>query len=206
MSAKRILVTVLVAVSILMVGAASAYAQDDTIPGNGYGNQPWGGQTGQGSYGSRAGRGQGRGMQIYNYAASGAPAGALTPEVADALAEAIADEQRAYAFYGALIEQFGPVAPFVQIQSAEAAHRAALERLFERYGVTVPEAPTVEAPAVSSWAEACALGAQIESANESMYVELIAAAQGYPDVVQVFTNLRDASLYKHLPALENCAQ
>ena len=29
--------------------------------------------------------------------------------------------------------------------------------------------------------------------------------QDYPDMVQVFTSLRDASEFQHLPAFENCA-
>ena len=52
-----------------------------------------------------------------------------------ALAEALDDEYQAFATYGQVIDDFGPVRPFVNIREAEGRHIAALQRLFERYGV-----------------------------------------------------------------------
>ena len=98
------------------------------------------------------------------------------------------------------------VAPFTRIQSAEAQHIAALEVLFNRYGITVPDPePLEDLPEFTSVADACALGAAAEVANFELYDNWIAQTSDYPDLVQVFTSLRSASEFNHLPAFEQCA-
>jgi hypothetical protein len=57
----------------------------------------------------------------------------------------------------------------------------------------------------SSLADACALSAQAEVANFALYDQWIATVSAYPDLVQVFTNLRNASEFSHLPAFQACA-
>ena len=139
-----------------------------------------------------------------------APATANTSALsADAVAAMIAgwqDEASAYAAYGALIEQFGEIVPFVQLQNAEAQHMAAWERQFARYGLALPEAPIAEElPMFATPQDACAAAEAIEEANIGLYDELQAAFEGYPSLTRVVTALRAASLNRHLPELELCA-
>lgn len=134
---------------------------------------------------------------------------AVPGEVPDAVVQAMIagwlDEYQAYQFYQAVIDRFGPVRPFVNIQRAEAQHMAAHEAMFARYNLELPAAPDVETPVFASLAEACAAARDVESANTALYDEWLAAVQAYPDLTQVFTALRDASLNHHLPAFERCA-
>ena len=50
--------------------------------------------------------------------------------------------------------------------------------------------------------EAAQTGVVAEIANVAMYDEELVTVQKYPSLVQVFTNLRAASLDNHLPAFE----
>ena len=77
--------------------------------------------------------------------------------------------------------------------------------MFERYGLPVPAAVAVDAPSFATVQEACAAGAAAEIANLNLYDQWMLTVQDYPDMVQVFTALRDASEFSHLPAFENCA-
>ncbi len=150
-------------------------------------------------YGQNGAAGNGLGLNAL------AATGDLTPEAIDALTAGLADEINAYAAYGQVIAQFGAVAPFSRIQQAEASHIAALEVAFTRYGLPVPEiAPSVTMSA-GSLAEACALSAQAEIANFALYDQWIATVSDYPDLVRVFTALRNASEFNHLPAFQACA-
>jgi hypothetical protein len=156
-------------------------------------------------YGARNRYGQngaaGGGLGLYALTATGE----LTPEAIDALTAGLADEINAYAVYGQIIAQFGAVVPFSRIQQAEASHIAALEAAFTRYGLPVPEVAPSVAMSASSLADACALGAQAEVANFALYDQWIAPVSAYPALVQVFTNLRNASEFSHLPAFQACA-
>lgn len=163
------------------------------------GQMGWG-QMSQGQMG-QMGAGQGWLCCLPPAVEGDVPAGVI-----DALAAGLADEHNAYDTYQAVIDQFGAVRPFANIQRAEATHIAALEFLFDRYGLTVPEAaPLAEVPQFSTLAEACAVAAEAEIANFDLYDSWIATVQDYPDMVQVFTALRDASEFQHQPAFENCA-
>lgn len=82
---------------------------------------------------------------------------------------------------------------------------AALETIFARYDLAVPAPSATETPVFASVQEACAAGAAAEIANLDLYDQWMATVQDYPDIVQVFAALRDASAYSHLPAFENCA-
>jgi hypothetical protein len=95
-----------------------------------------------------------------------AAAGDLSEAAVAALMAGIQDEYHAYAVYQAVIDQFGPVPPFTRVQAAEAQHIAALEVLFNRYGIAVPEPEALEdLPKFDSVADACALAVQAEIAN-----------------------------------------
>jgi hypothetical protein len=116
-----------------------------------------------------------------------------------------ADEQHAYAAYGAVIDQYGAVRPFVNIQRSEVQHITAWETLFDRYGIAVTDVPAFDLPEFASLSDACAVGAAAEVANFDLYDTMLAAFEPYPDLAYVAQSLRDASEFSHLPAFEMCA-
>ena len=121
-----------------------------------------------------------------------------------ALEEALEDEHKARATYGAVIAAFGPVRPFVNIVESEGRHAAALEDLFARHGLVAPAdrwAGRVDPP--SSLAAACEAAVAAEVDNAAMYERLLAAVAA-PDVRAVLERLRDASRQNHLPAFRRC--
>lgn len=163
-------------------------------------------QNGNGGYGnsnSQTGSGlNGSGM----YAdLPDAYAGELPEEVIDLMIEGWLDEQNAYAIYDAVIAQFGEVAPFVNIQNAEAQHAAAWEFLFDRYGIEAPEFTIGFTPEFATLEDACRAAADAETANFSLYDSMIEAFEPYPDIAQIAQALGNASEMYHLPAFESCA-
>lgn len=129
----------------------------------------------------------------------------LQQNVIDLMISGWTDEQHAYAVYQAVIDQFGNVRPFTNIQRAEVQHIAAWEFLFTRYGIPVPEIPTFEVPTFASISDACQLGAQAEVANFDLYDTMLSTFDPYPDIHQVAQNLRNASEFNHLPAFQQCS-
>ncbi|MBN1954371.1 MAG: DUF2202 domain-containing protein [Anaerolineae bacterium] len=118
---------------------------------------------------------------------------------------ALDDEYKALATYLGVMDQFGQVAPFVSIARAEEQHIAALERLFDRYGLEVPENEWLgNTPAFDVVVDACVAGAQAEIDNAALYNQLFSMVDN-PDIVRVFTRLSEASEYSHLPAFSSCA-
>ena len=123
---------------------------------------------------------------------------------AAAMREALDDEYKARATYRAVIAAFGAVRPFVNIVEAEDRHAAALEALFARFGLSLPEdrwAGRVETPA--SLAAACAAAVAGEIENGEMYERLLAAIS-HPAVRTVMLRLQAASRDNHLPAFSRC--
>ncbi len=179
------------------------------------GTQPLDGtgqQRGQRSRGGQGAGNQGTGAQGSGQSGSGwlaalppASTDTLPQNVIDLMIEGWLDEQHAYAVYGAVIDQFGAVRPFVNIQQSEAQHIAAWEYLFERYGIAVPAVPAFDIPAFASVTDACALGAQAEVANFGLYDQMLVTFEDYPDIYQVALTLRNASEFSHLPAFQSCA-
>jgi len=126
----------------------------------------------------------------------------LSNETGAALVMAINDEYKARATYQAVLDKFGSVAPFSNIVQSEATHIAALERLFNAYGLPIPPdmyAGHVQAPATLK--DAAQVAVEAEKANVAMYDGFLATVQE-PDVRTVFTQLRSASQIKHLPAFQ----
>lgn len=126
----------------------------------------------------------------------------ISDEASAALVMAINDEYKARATYQAVLDKFGRVTPFSNIVRSETTHIAALERLFNTYGLPIPPdtyAGNVQAPATLS--EAARIGVEAEKENAAMYDTILASVQE-PDVIAVFTQLRDASQTKHLPAFQ----
>ncbi len=134
------------------------------------------------------------------------PAGALPPEVQDALMQALQDEYKALRTYEAVIAQYGQVRPFSMIKGSEEQHIAALKSLFDKYGMTVPpNTYDAQSSVPSSLTESCQLGVDAEIANASLYQDkLLPVVSGYEDITLVFTNLMNASQQRHLRAFERC--
>ncbi len=129
----------------------------------------------------------------------------LTESEVEAIMAALDDEYRAWSVYDGVIAKLGAVRPFVNIQRAEENHISALTSLLERAGIDVPpnEWPG-SVPTFDSLGEACAAGVQAEVENADLYDGLLKMVDN-PEVIRVFTALQQASLTKHLPALERCA-
>ncbi len=144
-------------------------------------------------------------------APSASRAAELSPPAASALTRALEDERHAESFYAAVIAKFGTVNPFANIIGAEQRHSSRVIDLLTTYGVAVPPNPyengeKSKPSAPASLAEACKAGVQAEILNRDLYdKELLPAVAAYPDIVRVFTALRDASNENHLPAFRRCS-
>jgi hypothetical protein len=146
------------------------------------------------------------GVEVYVYAL---PAGVIVGTNEAIAWEALMSpvgEFAAAAMYQAVIDEFGPVEPYVTIKAAEERHISALIRQLDRYGVEVPANPylgAVAAPAdLTSAAKAWAVG---EIENVDMYDKLLADATD-SNLERVLTNLRRSSQESHLPLFEAAAE
>jgi hypothetical protein len=143
-------------------------------------------------------------------AGRGRASGDLTPEAKQALVETLAGpdgEFAAHALYTAILKKFGDVQPYANIREAETRHIQALKRQFEKYGIAIPEdkfAGKVTPP--ETLLQAAKDGIEAEKKNVALYDGYLAAVKIYPDLTQVFTNLRSASLQGHLPAFQAAAE
>ncbi|HEV2247361.1 MAG TPA: DUF2202 domain-containing protein [Terriglobia bacterium] len=113
-------------------------------------------------------------------------------------------EYAARAEYTAILAKFATgVQPYANILEAEKKHVAALEQQCVKYGVPIPADPYLgKVTAPGTLLEAAETGVVAETLNVAMYGDLLTKVQKYPSLVQVFTNLRSASLNNHLPAFE----
>lgn len=133
------------------------------------------------------------------------PDGTLTPALAEMLDAAIKDEFKARAEYEALIAEFGEVRPFTNIIFAEENHIAALTRIFEVYGIALPEDKGDSFAIVpGSLEEALQAGINAEISNIAMY-EGFLKSDLPEDVRTVFQSLKDAS-ENHQAAFERRLQ
>lgn len=220
MSKKLIVLLAVVAVLIISVSIVGAQGnsnrnggcalQQTNCPNAPQGNGSRMGMGNSQTNSNGRGRGQmrqGTGSNNMNSFVNLPPASAaeLPQDVIDLMIDGWTDEQHAYAVYQSVIDQFGNVRPFTNIQRAEAQHIAAWEFLFARYGIPVPEIPTFEVPTLASVTEACQLGAQAEVANFDLYDTMLTTFDPYPDIHQVAQNLRNASEFNHLPAFQQCS-
>lgn len=130
----------------------------------------------------------------------------LSESEVNALQEALDDEFKAWATYDQVIDDFGPIRPFVNIRDSEARHIDALLRVFRNYGLTPPKNAWVgKTPHYESVASACATAVQAELENAALY-RRISQATERPEILNVFRNLCDASQQRHLPAFRRCLQ
>jgi hypothetical protein len=130
----------------------------------------------------------------------------VTAELRAALDRSIQDEYLAETTYQGVLNDLGPLQPFVNVLTAEQRHSASIAELYTRRGLVAPtSAWTLDTvPHYSTTNAACSAAASAERANIAMYDELLRL--NLPnDVRQVFTNNRSASLLNHLPAFERCS-
>lgn len=130
----------------------------------------------------------------------------LTAAEINALHEALDDEHQSWAIYDQVISDFGEVRPFINIRDAEARHIEALSRLFVRYNIAIPDNPWLgKVERYASVQEACEAAVAAEIANGDLYERLF-KDELRPDISRVLRNLQEASLERHLPAFQRCAQ
>ena len=131
---------------------------------------------------------------------------ALPSEVISAVQAAILDEYTAYNLYQAVIDQFGPIRPFTNIQAAETQHIEAWKRIFSQYGIPLLPIPVLEQkPQFATRFAACEAAVNAEIANVRLYDNMLGTVSGYPDIVRVATALRNVSQTRHLPTFQRCA-
>jgi hypothetical protein len=115
---------------------------------------------------------------------------------------AIQDEYAARAEYEYILNNFEITTPFSKIIKAEVKHIEMLLPLFETYNVLVPEDTSSEhLIEITSLVDTYATGVQAEILNIAMYNLFLSQDDLPQDVIDIFTNLRDAS-EKHLAAFE----
>ncbi|PFA67667.1 rubrerythrin family protein [Bacillus sp. AFS015802] len=135
-----------------------------------------------------------------DYGAKGALA-ASTLSVPQMLIYAMQDEYLAQARYDRIIQNFGNVRTFLRIKEAELRHITALQTLFQRYGIPLPEDQSQSYTTTpDSLKSAYGAGVQGEIDNIAMYDRFLTFNLPQ-DVRIVFTQLRDAS-QNHLAAFE----
>ena len=161
------------------------------------GTNPGGGRYGQ------SGRGGSERTPVLPERTDDAP---LNSTEIEGLLKALDGEYHAWAVYTQVIEDFGQVRPFTNIQKSEAQHMAALVSLFERYDLTVPDNPWVgNVDSFGSIQDACMAGVEAEIANAALYDELLTTTER-KDILTVYQDLQRASTSNHLSAFERCAQ
>ena len=210
---KKIIITTSL---IVLTIAALALAQGNQGKTNGQHQGQANGQYGQQYQGQGNGQHQGQGNGQHQGQGNGNGQGngsscSMNSETSTALYEALVGsdgEYAAYAMYGAVIDKYGAVEPYVSIQRAEGKHIDALKRQMDKYGISYPPVNpylgNVDAP--ESLEQAAAAWAEGEIANVAMYDDLLLASKDCDSVSRVFTNLRRASESMHLPAFELAAQ
>lgn len=143
-------------------------------------------------------------------AAQAAAAGAeavprLDENAQQALTVALEDERNSKAFYEAVMARHGKIAPFRNIANAETRHALAIERIFERYEVSVPaSAVPTKFDVPETVVEACTAALAAERENAALYEGLMETVD-QKDIRRTFTKLRSVSLENHVPAFEHCA-
>ena len=82
-----------------------------------------------------------------------------------------------------------------------------MENLYEKYNLLRPTFNFENIQAPENVKIACETGVQAEIDNAKLYREnLIPNMKNYSDIVNVFTNLMNASVQNHLKAFERCAK
>jgi len=134
------------------------------------------------------------------------PSEGISEDEKEALNTAIDDEYKARATYEKVMDSFGEVRPFVNVQEAEEKHIEALLALYEKYSLQVPGDEWFELiPEFDSITTACEAAAAAEMVNVALYDELMGKVDN-EDIIFVFTELQRASWESHLPAFQRCME
>ena len=130
----------------------------------------------------------------------------LTDTEIQALHDALDDEYHAWAVYSQVLQDFGPVCPFLNIRDSEQRHIQALHHLFHRYNLPILPNPwgMATVPRFKSLKEASEAGVQAEIDNVGLYKRILGATER-PEILQVFRRLQAASQERHLPAFQRAA-
>ena len=126
-----------------------------------------------------------------------------TTPLEETLQKAFDDEVKAYETYGAVIEKFGAVFPFVNIVQAEQTHQNALVAVAEKHSITLVRNVPEEISIPNTLQECCELGVAAEIQNIQLYDKLLLHVNEYPEVQDLFYRLQAASFNNHLPAFRN---
>ncbi|WP_186440418.1 MULTISPECIES: ferritin-like domain-containing protein [Planktothrix] len=129
---------------------------------------------------------------------------ALDSKTQQAMIDSINDEYRARALYNAVIQKLGSVRPFSNIVQSENNHVNLWVNLFAHYGMPVPNdtfSGHISVP--DTLKEACQMGVETEIDNVKMYDNFLSFVT-QPDLKAAFTQLRQISQERHLPAFERC--
>jgi hypothetical protein len=123
-----------------------------------------------------------------------------------ALLEAIDEEYLARDTYQAILDKLGPdVIPFSKIVLSEQQHVDTVAALFVKYGLPTPSDLVEANPQFETKREACQIGVDAELHDIGLYDRLLASGDiEHADLIQVFTDLRAASLNNHWPAFDRC--
>lgn len=109
--------------------------------------------------------------------------------------------------YLRIVADLGPVEPFASIVTAPAQHSQMVVRLYAPRDRDVPasEWSLENVPHYADLNDACLAGQVIEEAAVARYDAWLATSLP-ADVERVFTDLRDSSRDRRLPAFETCLQ
>lgn len=131
--------------------------------------------------------------------------GYLEDSEVEGLLEALDAHYRALAMYTAVIEELGPVSPFVLVLRGEERAIDALVYLFDRFDVPVPENTWLGAfYSFESVEHACGLAAAEERATAEMYEALMRETRRNA-LLLVYDRLQSASERYRAPMFERCA-
>ncbi len=119
------------------------------------------------------------------------------------LDRAYQDEWKAKSRYEAVLTLFGSMRPFSMLTQAESRHLALLEESYRVKGLIAPRLLKLDQKTYQSAKDACTDSLLAEKANVALYDELLTETSD-ENLVHVFSILRDASLNRHIPALERC--
>ncbi len=198
-----VLVTLALAVFVPAQPVFAQAIEQGRGPGRGPGGPGGGG--GQGNPGGGPGGGQGN-PTCPNGPCTDDPLTPLADVEKESLQRAILEEYGAQNLYQGVIDQFGPQIPFSQIVRAETQHVNALQRQADKYGVEIPANPGLTSPTTfSDLAAACAAGVEAEKVDAALYDQLKPSTT-HSDILNVYNNLQSASLNKHLPQFQDCAE
>lgn len=161
------------------------------------GNFNQGGTVNQGGFGTRGGMMGGLGYNTISTDLTGSAYDQTSLKAA--LDVVLADEYKARAEYALIVDQFGSVNPYVQLIQAETNHIAALSRIYDAFGWTLPaDNGAAFAVAPTSLEASYQIGIDAETANIALYETYLNT--DLPDsVARVFANLQWASEH-HLAA------